>query len=244
MEARPGDSASPVGRRDRLLLAAGIAGPALFVVSFVVQGALRPGYDGLRHPISALALGGGVAWIQAATFVGCGLLITAYAYGLARVGLGRLVSVLVALVGAGLIGAGIFACDPISGYPPGSVGPAPPTLHGNLHDLFSTPVFLALPIACLVVARRAARGRARGWALYSIVSAFAMWSCFVLAALGFNQLAPWVSTAGLWQRFSIVAGFGWLIALAGALLGSPMRSGVRTALAAPSETSVEAPRVR
>ena len=228
-------SAASVGRRDRLFLAVGVAGPALFIVSFVVQGAVRPAYDPLSHPISSLALGGGVAWIQSVTFVGCGLLIMAYAYGLARVGVGRLISVLVALVGVGLVGAGIFACDPVSGYPPGSPVPAPSTLRGSLHDLFSAPVFLALPIACLVLARRAGRARQRGWAAYSVISAIAMWACFVLAAMGFNQLPPWVSTAGLWQRLTIIVGFCWLAALAAGLLGA-RPSGVRTVLAPPADT--------
>jgi hypothetical protein len=57
-------------------------------------------------------------------------------------------------VGLGLIGAGVFTSDPINGYPPGTPVPAPRTLPGILHDQFSTPVFTALPAACLLMARR------------------------------------------------------------------------------------------
>jgi len=58
------------------------------------------------------------------------------------------VSILFMLVGAGLIGAGLFATDPLSGYPPGTPPAAvSPSLHRVLHDLFSTPVFTALPAA-------------------------------------------------------------------------------------------------
>lgn len=38
-----------------------LAGP-IFVVSFLIQGVIRPGYDPLRHPVSALSLGPG-GWV-------------------------------------------------------------------------------------------------------------------------------------------------------------------------------------
>ena len=82
------------------------------------------------------------------------------------------------------MGAGVFAADPINGYPPGTPIPAPRTLPGILHDQFSTPVFTALPAACLVMARRFGRQGARRWRAYSIGTAVASWTCFVLAALG------------------------------------------------------------
>ena len=40
------------------------------------------------------------------------------------------------------------------------------------------------------------------------------WTCFVLAALGFNRIGPFLPTGGLWQRLCLIIGFGWLIALA------------------------------
>jgi hypothetical protein len=51
-------------------------------------------------------------------------------------------------VGIGLVGAGFVDPDPLSGYPPGTPPTAlNPSLHRILHDLFSTPVFTALPAA-------------------------------------------------------------------------------------------------
>ena len=137
------------GVRSRLLVC-GVTGPMLFVASFLVQGALRPDYDALRHPVSSLSLGPS-GWVQMATFWLTGLLIAAYAIGLRRAGCGWWTPVLVGLVGVGLVGAGIFVPDPISGYPPGSPMSAPPTRHGLAHQLFSTPVFTALPAAMLVM---------------------------------------------------------------------------------------------
>ncbi len=137
---------------NRLLLA-GVAAPIVFVGSFLVQGAVRPGYDPLRHPVSALSLGPG-GWVQMLTFWVTGALIIAFALGLRAAGVGRATPILIAIVGLGLIGAGFAACDPISGYPVGSPIPAPRTAHGIAHDLFSTPVFTLLPAAMIVMARR------------------------------------------------------------------------------------------
>jgi hypothetical protein len=71
-----------------------------------------------------------------------------------------------------------------------------------------------LPAACLVMARRFGRQGARRWRAYSIATAFTSWTCFVLAALGFNRIGPFVATGGLWQRLCLIISFGWLIALA------------------------------
>ena len=167
-----------------------MVGPAFFVVSFLVQGALRPAYDPLRHPVSSLSLGGGAAWVQSATFLITGLLVVAFAVGLSRAGCGRWTPILIGLVGLGLMGAGVFTSDPINGYPPGTPIPAPRTTSGILHDQFSTPVFTALPAACLVMARRFGRQGSRGWRAYSIATAVTSWICFVLAAFGFNRHRP------------------------------------------------------
>src|SRR5690349_3818837 len=103
----------------RRLLLCGVIGPVIFVVSFLVQGALRPGYDPLRHPVSSLSFGP-TGWVQMATFWLTGLLVLAYAVGLRRAGCGWWTPALIGLVGLGLMGAGFFAADPFSGYPPGS----------------------------------------------------------------------------------------------------------------------------
>ena len=197
----------------KLLLCAGIASPIVFVTSFVIQGSMRPGYDPLRHPVSALSLGPG-GWVQMVTFWVTGLLVLAFAVALRRAGLGRTVPILFAVVGAGLVGAGFFACDPISGYPIGSQIPAPRTAHGITHDLFSTPVFTVLPAAMIVMARQFRRAGDRTWAWISATAAAIFFACFVLAAIGFDQNAVLVGSAGLWQRLALIIGLGWLALLA------------------------------
>jgi len=191
-----------------------VVAPALFVGSFLVQGALRPGYDPLRHPVSSLALGHRAGWVQVATFIVSGILVTAYAVALARSGAGRWAPILIAAVGVGLVGAGIFPADPINGYPPGTLVPAPRTPPGRLHDLFSTPVFTALPAAALVLGSRYAHAGKRGWARYSRLTAAFFWAFFVLSSLGFGGVPALVPTGGLWQRLSLVTGLVWLAATA------------------------------
>jgi hypothetical protein len=201
--------------RTAVLLACGaVAGP-LFVVVFLVAGALRVDYDPLRHPVSSLAIGG-QGWVQVASFLVTGALLLAFAVGLRADGdAGTWVPVLLGLVAVGLLGAGAFLTDPVSGYPLGTPPqPFDTTPSGTLHDLFSAPVFLALPAACFVLARRLhVRGRT-GWALGSVAAGVVFLAAFGIAGLGFAQHPLFVAVGGLFQRLALVVGFGWVAALA------------------------------
>jgi hypothetical membrane protein len=196
--------------RRRALLACGVVAGPLFVAAFLLEGALRAGYDPLRHPVSSLSIGD-AGWTQATNFVGTGLLVVAFALGLRLRGSGPWTPVLVALIGIGLLGAGVWVCDPINGYPPGTPLAPVATTSGTLHSAFSTLVFLGLPIACLVTARRE---RGRGFARYSAASGVAFAALFVLAALGFAQNPVFLPIGGLMQRLCLVVGLAWLTALA------------------------------
>jgi hypothetical protein len=83
-------------------------------------------------------------------FLVAGSLYLAYAAGLwraPRTAAGtRLGPVLVAATAVGLLGAGTFVTDSVSGYPPGTPNtPAEYSTSGALHDLLSVPTFLGLP---------------------------------------------------------------------------------------------------
>jgi hypothetical membrane protein len=219
----PPAGAAPGTTRSKALLACGaIAGP-LFTAAWIVEGATRAGYDPLRHPVSSLELDG-YGWTQQANFVVAGLLTLAYAVGLRRalrpLGGSRWGPLLVAAHGIGLLGAGIFVTDPVSGYPPGtpdhlqSYGSA----HAALHDLFSVGTFVGLPIACLVLARRFAGWGERGWAIYSAATGLVFVALFVLTSIAFNQVEPLVQFGGLLQRATVTVGWTWLALLAVHLL--------------------------
>ena len=193
------------------LLYCGLAAGPLFVLAFLIEGALKnDGYEVLRHPVSSLALGQH-GWLQTTNFLLCGALTVAFALGLwqsrrvARAG-----AVLVAVWGVGLIGAGLFITDPVSGYPLGTPATSDYTTTGILHDAFSLPAFLALAAAQLVLAR----GQGRRLGIYSVVSAVAFLAAFYLASAGFSQAESLVEVGGLFQRLAVVVGWGWLTALA------------------------------
>jgi hypothetical protein len=202
----------------KALLACGAAAGPLFTLAWAVEGATRPGYHPLRHPVSSLELGDR-GWTQRVSFLVAGGLTLASAVGLRRalrpLGGSTWGPLLVAAHGVGLVGAGVFITDPVSGYPPGS----PDRLQGHgsaqavLHDLFSIGTFVGLPAACLVLARRfAGRGR-RGWARYSAATGVTFLAGFVLSSMAFNQDERLVEVGGLLQRATVTLGWTWLTLL-------------------------------
>jgi hypothetical protein len=207
----------------RLLLSCGAIGPLLFIVVFLIEGVTRADYNPLRYPVSSLSIGD-LGWIQAANFLMIGFLLFAFAFGLRRALRGSRGGtwgpLLIGLAGIGLFGAGIFTTDPIYGYPPSApLVLAQYSVHGNLHNLFSALLFVGLPAACFVFCRRFATLGERGWALYSILSGFAMLVTFVLAGIGFTQNPSLVNFAGVFQRLSIAIGMIWIALLAFYLMG-------------------------
>jgi hypothetical membrane protein len=203
----------------RWLLASGVAGPVLFIVMVLIEGAIRPGYDPMRVFVSQLSLGD-EGWLQVANFVVTGFLIVAFAFGLRRVvpsGRGsRWGPILVGLVGADLIVSGVFVTDPALGYPPGApLGlTANPTGHGLVHLLGAVGVFGALAAVCLVFARRFRAQTDRRRAIYSAASAVGLLVFYFAATVAASSTDPTRGIAGLLQRISIVIGFAWIAQLA------------------------------
>ncbi len=197
----------------RGLLTCGIVAGPLFVVVFLIGGALRPDYSPMRQPVSSLSIGS-MGWTQMANFLVTGLLVLAFALGLQQRGNGLLLPILVGLIGVGLIGAGVFTCDPFNGYPPGTPLSPVATTSGTLHGAFSSLFFFGLPIACLVAARQFTREGSGGFAGYCVATAVAFVALFVLAALGAAQNPAFLPIVGLMQRLCLAVGFAWLTILA------------------------------
>ncbi len=209
----PGTSA----RWDRGLLCCGLAAGPVFVTVFLIDGATREGYRPSRHPVSSLALGPR-GWVQAANFAVTGTLFLAGAAGLRRADdralSARAGQALIGAAGAGLIGSAVFTADPVSGYPPGTPDAlVRPSRTGMAHTLAAVPVFAGLPAAALTCSWHSFRAGQRGFGLYCAATATAMLATMALAGAGFNQSRRLVNRAGLFQRASIVTGFGWLTAL-------------------------------
>src|SRR5215471_11184003 len=139
----------------RLLIACGAIGPILFVLLLLIEGATRPGYDAWTQAGSALSLSE-QGWMQITNFIVSGLLILGFVVGVRqafRRGQGATWGpILLAVVGIGLIVAGIFVTDPAQSYPPG------PAVHTTFHVTIHFFVgglgfFSSLPAACFVFAR-------------------------------------------------------------------------------------------
>jgi hypothetical membrane protein len=193
------------------LLTGGVIGPVLFVVVFLIEGWTRAGYDPIRHFVSTLSLSD-QGWQQIANFLVTGVLWIGGAVGLRRAmreGPGSLWGpILIGAAGVGVFLAGAFVTDPAMGYPPGSPPGLPTTSswHGTIHDLVSMVVFLGLPIATFVVARRF-RGEGSRWALYSVGTGVAMLTGTILMFTVFQDVI------GLFQRIVVILGFGWVALL-------------------------------
>ena len=213
------------GKTRLLLLCGALAGP-LFSIAWFIEGLTRDSYDPMRHPISALSLGE-FGWTQIVNFIVTGILTLVLAFGLSTAfqsGRGKTwIPILITIAGIGFLGTGLFATDPLSGYPLGT--PAmllPPTLVGSLHVLFASFIF-GLPIACFLMARLFDEQGERNWAIYSKVTAAAFIIVYLVAMAGFLQVPGLVNYAGLLQRISVIIGLVWMTLLPLHLLNSPSK---------------------
>jgi hypothetical membrane protein len=200
--------------RAQLLLLCGVVGPPPFIVTFLIEGATRPGYSWYRNYVSSLATGDG-GWVQVANFLVWGALATLFGVAVVRVGLVA-PGVLLSLYGAGLLVAGIFVTDPSLGYPPGA--PIEHTTHGMIHGLAGLGVFTLNAVTAFVVARHFfGDRRSRTWAIYSLLTGLLIVVLFIASTavsvqdeLGSLPNGP----TGLLQRISIMVGWTWIAAFA------------------------------
>lgn len=204
----------PAARVTRSLLGYGaLAGP-VFVVTALVQAAIRPGFDLLRDDVSLLS-NGSLGWIQIANFLVTGAMVIAFAAGLSRALAGGRAATwgprLVAGYGLGLVGAGVFVADPMNGFPVGTPAGRPETIsvHGMLHIVAAGIGFLCLVAACIVIARRYAARKRRGMAWFSRVAGIAFLLAFFGIASGSSSpvvvLAFWAALILVWSWMATVA---------------------------------------
>lgn len=174
-----------MSRSSRVLLIGAAVATPLFVLLWAVQAFTRDGFRPTFHPMSLLSLGDGGA-VQVVNFIVTGMLIFGGGIGLGReLGIGRLTrsaSVLIMLMGVGLVLAGVFVTDAGAGFPPGAPAGAPElSWHGALHQtgfILSQLTFVALGI---VLAVQFARRSQRSWAVLCIAAVVA---AMLVSALG------------------------------------------------------------
>lgn len=205
------------------LLAAGLVGPLTFVVLVLVEGATRPGYSALRHPMSNLALGP-QGWVLTLALLVLGAGLVCFAVGLRRVldrGRGSTWGpILIAVMGVALIAEAALPTDPSLGYPPGAA--ATTTLHGTLHLALSV-LFEAPPVvaACIVLTRRFAQAPGgRPWVFYTIATILLVVVFHALGVVTYLSDDPG-SPYGLFQRLEFFTLLAWVAAVATRLLVGP-----------------------
>jgi hypothetical protein len=199
------------------LLWCGRAGPVMFVAGYLIQDALKPGFDPFRQFISHLSLGP-YGWVNSALLVVAGGLVVVFSLGLRQLRQYRgAVWMPVMVFGAAVAAAGVFAIDPGLGYPPGAT--AITTLHGRLHDVAGGVALLAVVTAMLLHARRL-RGNPQ-WPMVAnalrgiaVVIVLLFVATSMLAGLDYAG-TPGPRLAGLVERAYLTAAFGWLFVVAG-----------------------------
>jgi hypothetical membrane protein len=209
----------------RKLLWAGLVGPPLFIVVFLIEGLTRPGYSAWRHYVSQLATGPG-GWMQVANFLVCGALVIAFAVGLRGATRSIAAPILLGLFGVSLLVAGAFSTDPALGYPPGAAQVH--TIHGMIHGLAGLGAFSLLPATAFVMAGWFARTSSpRRWVWYSLGVGVLMIVTFVasttfstLDATGVVPNAP----TGFFQRIAIITGWTWIAMVAWRLISTGKRN--------------------
>ncbi|MEV0426502.1 DUF998 domain-containing protein [Micromonospora sp. NPDC050495] len=197
---------TPAVRTVTLLRAGATAGP-LFVGLGLAQAFTRDGFDLSRQPLSLLTLGE-YGWLQIGNFVVSGLLALAGAVGLRRALRGQPAGTwgpaLVAVLGVGLIIAGVLRPDPSMGWPAGAPAGNPPTMswHSYGHGVGAMLSFGSLTIACLVFARRYGRLGALLSVLVALATVVVMaWpdqgSISVRMVLGSALVLGWLTAVSL-----------------------------------------------
>ncbi|MCX5971679.1 MAG: DUF998 domain-containing protein [Coprothermobacterota bacterium] len=191
----------------RCLTLAGLLGPALFILVFLVAGWLRPGYDPLRQTVSKLALGPG-GWLQTADFMLLALTQAAFAlaawFQLGKGWLSRLGIIALALVALGFFLLIFFPAE--SG-----------TLRGQVHQRLTEAVALIYMAGASLLAYRLFR--LPDWRRMAWPTLFVALLTLTLA-LGWKYFPEeWLrSWRGLYERVLIVIPLLWQMTLAGWML--------------------------
>jgi hypothetical protein len=185
-----------------------VVGSILFVATFLVDGATRPGHKPSYHLVSSLALGS-KGWVQTSNFVITGLLIPTAASGAWQTLQVVVAPALLAVFGLSLVASGVFPMDAMRGYPPGTSldTPANVSTRHKLHDAFGILVFTSLPASCIAFGLSLLGS---GLAVYSFVTAAALIVLFFVFAAAWERDS---ARSGLIQRSMILVGWTWIAIL-------------------------------
>ncbi len=190
---------------------AGMLGTALFVLSFTVNGFLRPNYSPTRMYISELSIGT-QGWIQIVSFMLLGFSIIVFALGLKTAfptgKASRAAPMLFLMIGVCYVLSGPFVTDPAA------VFGGQQTLHGVLHGIFGAIVFSLSAAVCFVLWRRFRLDESwKPLAPFALIAGMGMTVLIFLMKLGQLQPGPLQTYAGVVQRGCLLLSYALIFAV-------------------------------
>jgi hypothetical membrane protein len=190
------DAPAPPLYPRKLLIACGFAAPIVFVGTFLIEGATRPGYDAWAEFVSLLSLGND-GWMQVADFLASGWLLLGFSVAVlqaVRVGAApRPAPIVFSTMGLGLVAAGAFPTDVVD---------TPLSLHGELHYVATAVVAGSMAAACLLEWHDGRHDPGRRLSARQLVAAgLASISLFTI-----SLVLPSVADPGLVERLAFVVG--------------------------------------
>ena len=187
---------------------AGIIGTALFILSFMINGFLRPNYNPIQNYISELAIAPN-GWIQIVSFLFLGVSIIFFALGIrATFPTGRAskaAPVLFIIIGFSYILSGLFVTDPQAMFDNQQ------TPHGIIHGIVGALVFSLSAISCFVLGRRFHIDEEwQSMSAFSFVSGVIMLILIVMMKIGQLQTGILHDWAGIIQRCCLMTSYLWI----------------------------------
>lgn len=184
------------------LLKCGVAAGPLFLLIFVMQILLRPGFLFTRDQPSLLSIGP-LGSMGVGDMILGGLLVIAGARGIRRVlrqsQTGFWGPLLLQVFGICNVGLGIFVVDPAR-------PPAGMTLHGTFHIVFGAIGFLSLMVACFVFMRSFFSQNQKAWAIFCGMVGLMFLAAFISAA----RVGPNTSSIQLFLNLVFILEWIWV----------------------------------
>jgi len=186
----------------------GMFGTALFALSFIINGFLRPNYNPVRNYISELSIESD-GWIQIVSFMLLGSALCIFALGLKAVfptgKASRAGPILFMIIGISYFISGPLVTDPAAMFDNQQ------TWHGVVHGIFGAIVFSLSMAVCFVYWRRFRKDVAwKHLSAFSFTCGIVMFVLIVLMKVG--QLQPGLLSdwAGLVQRTCLITSYVWI----------------------------------
>jgi hypothetical protein len=186
--------AVPVPRRLLLWLTYGVAGTLIFPITYLIEGATRPGYNALQQTISSLAHGPD-GWIQQLNFIVLGVSILWLTFVWREILKGGACAIWYPIIrgieGLALIAIGFFTQDP-------------------MHTFCLIVIVSAMSLDLFVIARRFwSNPDFRGWGTFSVICG--LWPMMIMPffGIGLNPNSVFSGFAGLFERLATNADTIW-----------------------------------